>query len=475
MPIYEKLMGNPFVDAGVCGICELLERQLQPEEITIEDLRGVVRQIAPMYCQPEYLTQIRFIFPNSTVTQHSKIQRGMESLIEELKSVWLQRLDKITNLKESGDCLGCGRRSADFQLKKTEVPLSGSGNLRNFFPLFAAGVGYCAACTLAIQMAPLASVRSGGKFLILHSNSWKALCYWARVCVTDITGQAARNEFTGFFDPKYSKSQSALFYMVRGMIQYEENRSNEKITMQVFSFSNDNREPKLDIYQLPARVFNFLRYAHQAQYEESWYLIVRSGYRRQKKKGLQEIDWKKTTVDEVYQKSPNLVYNNLLQGRSILGFFLNRRVRQPRGNWDLLSLYLKEVRTMEQVRLDKIKHVGDLIAESIRKSGRDRRLGQLERAKNYNECQNVLRYVVRDRIEHGAPEPLFSLDDYVKHLFPESENFTATPWRESRNLLLFRIYEQLHDWLQEQGFVDFDEDNASVEDDPSKTEFPEEN
>ena len=27
MPIYEKLMGNPFVDVGVCSICEWLGRK----------------------------------------------------------------------------------------------------------------------------------------------------------------------------------------------------------------------------------------------------------------------------------------------------------------------------------------------------------------------------------------------------------------------------------------------------------------
>ena len=33
---------------------------------------------------------------------------------------------------------------------------------------------------------------------------------------------------------------------------------------------------------------------------------------------------------------------------------------------------------MEQTQLEIIKHVGDLIAECIQKSGRDRRLTQLE-------------------------------------------------------------------------------------------------
>ena len=130
---------------------------------------------------------------------------------------------------------------------------------------------------------------------------------------------------------------------------------------------------------------------------------------------------------------------------------------------------------MAQTQLDKIKQVGDFIADCIKKSGRDRRLRQLERAKSYGECRNILRYVVRDRIQQGASEPLFSIDDYMEHLFPASDNFTATPWRETRDLLLFRIYETLHDWLQEQGFVDFDEDNISDEDNTSETQSTQEN
>lgn len=125
---------------------------------------------------------------------------------------------------------------------------------------------------------------------------------------------------------------------------------------------------------------------------------------------------------------------------------------------------------MEQTQLEKIKQVGDLIAKCIQKSGHDKRLGQLERAKSYGECRNILRYVIRDRIQQGAPEPLFSIDDYMEHLFPASDTFATTPWRETRDLLLFRIYEQLHNWLQEQGFIDFDEDDTSDADKASDTE-----
>ena len=125
---------------------------------------------------------------------------------------------------------------------------------------------------------------------------------------------------------------------------------------------------------------------------------------------------------------------------------------------------------MEQTRIEKIKQVGNLIAECIQESKDDKRLKQLERAKSYSECRNILRFVIRDRIKQGASEPLFSIDDYMEYLFPESDNLNLTPWRETRDLILFRIYEQLHSWLQEHGYVDYDEDNVLDSDDGSDTE-----
>lgn len=453
MAIYEKLMGNPFVDAGVSAICEWLGPGTQPEEIKAEDLHEVIRQVAPMYCQPEYRTQIRFIFPNSPVTQHREIQRGMESLINKIKSDWFHCLDRIADLGLTGDCAGCGRRNVDFQLKKTEVPLSGSGAFRNFFPLFADGVGYCAACALAIQFIPLSLISSGGKFLMLHSNIWRVQKKWSHICVSDIQSRAAQNDFTGCFNPRYTNPRNGLFYMTSLLIDYEERHETEDVAMQIFYFSNDNRGAELEIFHLPVPVFRFLRYAYQSNFRQSWKQIVRSG-------------WDRVESEEDYKKKNNRVYERLLQGQSILGFFLNRSARKARSNWELLSLYLKEVRNMEESRLNAIKQVGDFIAESIRKTEKNGRLIDLERARGYPECRNVLLFVIRDRIRQGEETPLFSLDDYVKDLFPEPRY-----WRETRDLLVFRIYETLHEWLVTGGFVDDVEDETDQFTDESQEEI----
>ena len=478
MPIYEKLMGNPFVDAGVCGICEWLGRNVQPEQITFTDLEQVVNDLAVMMQTDAGWNNLYGIFPNGVLTNPSfnkcktekcKIpNRCMElnashskcNRVELFKNECKGYMDGISELQQAGDCMGCGRRNANTWLSRTNVPLTGGKN-SNYFPVFSEGAGYCAACALAIQMSPLVYMGTAGKYLTLHSNSWKAMRSWTRVCVEDIRRQQLLKDITGCFNPDYKNPRNGMFYMARKMTQYREMRTDENISIQVYCWTNYNQGPELEVFYMPATVFKFLRNVYQSGFNTAWQEIVRSGYL---------VNWAKVKSEEDYKNRTNRVYENLLQDISILGFFLNRRHRKSRGNWELLSLYLKEVRTMEQTRLEKIKQVGDLIAKCIQESGSNKRLSRLEGAKSYEACRTVLLYIIRERIKQGAQTPLFSLDDYVEYLFPESEDFTATPWRETRDLLLFRVYERLHNWLQDKGFVDFDEENMSDSDDESDTE-----
>ena len=458
MPIYEKLMGNPFVDAGVCGICEWLGRTVQPEQIMKADLEQVVNDIAPMMQTDAGWRNLYGLFPNSVLTNSAYSKRNR---VELLKEECQKYLDTLQEMDQDGDCMGCGRRHANLWLSKTNIPLTGSGTLLNFFPIFCEGAGYCSACAFAIQLSPLVFMATAGKFLTLHSNSWRALRSWARVCVEDVRRQQLQKDITGCFNPDYKNPRNGIFYMTREMLKFQELRPDENISIQVYCWTNYNQGPELEVFYLPAPVFKFLRIVYQSGFNTAWQEIVRSGY---------YVNWDKVKSEEDYKNRKNRVHENLLQDISILGSFLNRRSRKSRGNWELLSLYLKEIRNMEPTQLGKIKQVGDLIAECIQKSGRDRRLKQLENAKSYSECRNIFRFVIRERIQQGAPEPLFSIDDYMEYLFPASDNLNLTPWRETRDLLLFRIYEQLHNWLQEQGYVEFNDDNVSDADDTSETE-----
>jgi len=437
MAIYASLMGNPFVDAGISAICGWVGKE--PEEITASDLERMTGEIAPIMCDPAWKKQLMIIFTiNNPVTSPSRKGRDSEA---QLRSVWKGYISTIDELGESGDCAGCGRRIGDHNLKKDGVPLTGSGSLRNFFPLFGEGVGYCSACALAIQFAPLAFFASGGRFLMIHSNSRRIQRVWARICIDDIRRQVTSNEITGCYNRRYSNPKNGLFFITDELMsRYESRRPSENVAIQVYHFSNENRAPELDIYFLPANVFRFLAYVHERQFQQPWKEIVRSGYTR--------VNWEKVQSEDDYKNYTNQVYERLIGGLSILGFFLDRSGRRARGNWELVTLYLREVRGMNETRLSTLKRIGDAIAETIRLSGNTRRLRNLEIAKSYRELRNVLRFIIKDRIAQGLENPLFSLDEYVEHIFPETEG-DFTEWSETRDLIVFRIYEVLHKWLMD--------------------------
>ena len=55
---------------------------------------------------------------------------------------------------------------------------------------------------------------------------------------------------------------------------------------------------------------------------------------------------------------------------------------------------------------------------------------------------------------------MFSIEDYTEKLFPDG----ALGWRETQDLILFRLYEILHGWLKERGIViDEVEENSTTE------------
>ena len=183
---------------------------------------------------------------------------------------------------------------------------------------------------------------------MLHSNSWRALRSWARICIEDVRQQVIRREISGCYNRGYANARNGLFYMTGEMVRYEETRLNENITLQIYYFSNYGQGPELEIFHLPAPVFRFLRYAYQNEFRRGWQQIVRSGYQR--------VQWDKVESEDDYKNKHNRVYERLLQGQSILRSFINRPARKARGNWDFLSLYLKEVHNnLKEVQHGRIK------------------------------------------------------------------------------------------------------------------------
>ncbi len=204
----------------------------------------------------------------------------------------------------------------------------------------------------------------------------------------------------------------------------------------MYHFTNYNQGPDLDIYRVPTPVFRFLAYVKEPSMVSEWKKIVRRGY----------FNWDKIKEEDEYKNRGNSVYINLLKGYSIVKYFIDNKNRQVYGDWELLTFYLTEVRNMGDKRLDTLKKVGDTLSEYIKDNKNIKRLNQLEMASNFASFRNQLRFIEKDRIKLSAQDPLFTLEEFMEDLFPEGN----MGWRETQDLLLFRIYENLHNWFVEQ-------------------------
>jgi len=432
--IFFQFTGNPFVDAGIWAICEWCKKE-RPEDLDTDDLRMMIGDIVPLYLTPAWSKNLYSIFPNNPITNPSVEDKkgSMSKFLNDL----LHEITPITN-EGSGNCISCGRRIVKTVRTKTEIPLLGSGSLVNYFPNGQSGADYCPACTFAVQFSPLIFY-SCRKLLLLHSNSVKVMRYWAKRAIQDIRRQMIERDYGGCFNENFKNPRNALFHIIQDIVLgYDERWSEENPSIILYHFTNYNQGPDLDLYYLPTQVFRFLTYVRQHERYHQWIQIVRRGYIN--------VDLNKVKEEGDYRDKMNVVYNNLLTGESIVKFFIDHEGRKVLGNWDLLSYYLKEVRNMEAKRLETIKRVGDELADYIKETENLKRLTQLEQARNYGTLRNILRFIITDRIRKCADKPLFSLDEYVEDLFPDG----YMNWKETQDLLLFRIYETLHTWLVEQ-------------------------
>jgi CRISPR-associated protein Cst1 len=237
---------------------------------------------------------------------------------------------------------------------------------------------------------------------------------------------------------------------------YHENWIDEKVSIRAYHFSNFGQSPSLEIYDLPASVFTFMAFANQKNLK-AWKKIVRKGYGNIEKK----------TRDD-YKNYKNMVYERLLGGVPIISYFIENETKSVTGDWELLKFYLKEVLFMEEKRIDAIRKLGDDISIIIKSSPNGkRRLGDIERSKTYADFRTVLFRLTKDNVILKNDSPLVTLDDYAKFLFPDG----ALGWKETQDLLLFKLYENLHGWLINEGIaIETEEDEEDLHSNAQKKE-----
>lgn len=432
-----NITGNPFIDLGIYALATKLDKNIS--EITIDDLKNEVEYISTLYTNDSWKKNMHTIFPNSILVNPASTNK---SNLNELYLNYLKELiGSIEPIQENGSCMGCGRRNTKDVFGKDAIPLTGSKSLINYFSFANSGADYCSLCALLIQFSPLAMYRCGGRMIVLHSDSQKVMKFWTEKAIDNIDVQVSSGEFSGCYNQGFTRPTNAIFNIISQVISKGMKWRRENPSFNFYYFTNFNQGAELDIYTLPNGVFSFLTEIPIDDWS-NWSFIVKKAYRF--------VKWDNVESDEDYKNNPNSVYNYLLEGRSILKSFFNVKFKKTYCTWKLVKSYMKEVRNMDEKRIEVIKDVGDRLSEYIKNNDSFNTLGKLEQASNYNNFRNILRKILKNKINNGDKELLFTFDEYVVNLFPEG-NMT---WRETQDLLLFRIYENLHKWLIDNKYVE---------------------
>lgn len=421
---YFVLTGNPFVDAGIYAVEAYYARDFST--LAPEELEAKIDDIVSLYLSEGWKKNLYSIFTgNSAYSNPSKKDKRKAS-----KDFLMGLLKEFSLPGTSGTCIACGRRDALPIRKRDQIPLTGSGKLVNFFAGASSGERYCPVCTFAVQFLPLFLYSVGNRFLLLHSMSSKMMKYWAKRGIKNLEEQIASNNYIGCLQDGYKNQENALFHISEETIRDCEDifpEENPSITAYIFSNYGQN-PPPMEIIYLPNSVFNFLVYIQRIDYP-SWRRIVDKGFAKK---------------EDEYKRKSNEVYRRLLEGRSIIDYFIDSKDRSVISDWKVFSYYLKEVRGMKEKRIEVLKKVGDKIADYIRKTDNVKRLFDLETVKSYESLRNVFLKITKDMIANGLGAPLFTIDEYLNDLFPD-----GSWWKETRDILLFRIYERLADYLKE--------------------------
>jgi len=489
--------GNPFVDCGIAAIMAYRKKK-QLEDISIDDLNEVGELLQKVYVTESWSSVLYSVFVNHPLSQSSynlwevfeketgeivppllMIQKAKKLIAEhpnfDYRFASNQTADKkreafrkfignllkgATPLGEIGNCIACGRRDTREQKNRQHIPMTGSGGVLNFFSFTTGGADYCDICTFVVHCSPLTYYSCGKRLALLHSNSPKVMRRWAARTIADMQQQIASGGFTGCFNEGYTNPQNARFHLAQDLIvRAEDDWQVENPSLRLYYFTNYIQGPELDIYDLPAPVFKFIAEVRRHPRFRDWKRIVNRSFYFVKKGRRINLSVESKQERE-YKNSKNQIYQDLLAGRSILHRFINTKLHKAYGDFSLLAVYLREVLSMDKTRIETVRKVADKIAIFIRHSPKgERRLRNLEESVKFRDFCNVLRRISKERLADKPEEPLFTFDEFAEQLFPEG----ALTFGETRYLILFRLYEQLHDSLLEQGISPGEDDDGIVE------------
>lgn len=430
--------GDPFADTGGYVINYLQERNPG------KDILDLIYEITKVYVN-KWEGKINTFFLNSPITQPAfKGERKIEETMKYFRSL----IDESAPCN-NGLCRISGRRVKVFKAGRDNTLMSGSGTFVNFHHGFQSGMMLSKEIIIRMFFIPFGTILIGGKVAIIQTNLSEIDEFLVRKNMDNNYANLSMSASDGALRSQQVIPANALFQFVDTIVDNIQDRTIGKIiSMNLFHLSNFGASPEMTIYKLPSVVFAFYVTCYSPLYKEDWILFLRSHYRNSKFKEAKynsdsaEYEMlKKGTTEKIgmenYVLWRNIILENLLNGKSLLGLFLSWS-RRHKFNFNIVEIYQKHVRNMKQETLDKIKEIALFIAnksdDTIKKS--------IKALDGYKSSYELRRFFLKKVVAPNYlenKEPIITLNELVYYLFPDDIS-----WREIRDLLLVAIFQELH-------------------------------
>ncbi len=442
-----KITGDPFADTGGFVIKYLWTLP----HLKDKDIIGLIDYVANIYVN-KWGGKLHAFFLNSTITQPAfKGQRKIDETLKYYRSL----IDESRDFKE-GYCRITGRKTKLFSAGRDNHILSGSGTFVNFHHNFESGLFLSKEIMIRTFFVPLGLVQLSDKVAMLTSNYEKVTEFFVEGnCIQNLQAIGSgiaegvlKSEFNNPANALFAFSDSYLNTHLKELLLGDEDLllKEADITLNLYHFTNFGASPEVIIHVLESKIFKFYAFCNRIKIKKDWNKFLRNNYKNSKYKSAsfneekEEWDSKDEAISfETYKIWRNIVLENLLSGKSILGSIFRWNVKHS-FPFIIVEKYQTIIKNMEKRAIDKIKQIADFIVIDRSDDYITKSIKMVYQAKYADTLRKFLVKLVTENYKAENTTVLITVNDYSDYLFPDGGN-----WIEIKYLLLISIYEKLHE------------------------------
>jgi CRISPR-associated protein Cst1 len=462
---FNYVSGDPFVEAGR----KVIIKRIEKDTVSKVEIINLINWALVFYVE-KWKGKLNSLFLNSTITQPAFKGKEKEKTIEYFEEVFSEDSDV-------GFCDSCGRKSKLTKINRTNMPLTGGNSNPNFNSNFVKTTKFCVECVTALFFMPFSIMETQGMNLVFNTQSKELYDIWLDETLTNTISSFESNSIVKAKRNMNIKNQ--LYYLAEKFSELDDESIIEKNNFDFYHFTNFGATPSCSYLTLPKSVILFLmKIVKDNNFEgyestmfsnrnkrgvlrEEWNNFISKNYYFKKNKEFYDskknkyfTKSKKEVIEvessDIVQRY-NKVIDKLIKNESILV-----NLRYSKVSSRLAKNYCERVLHMNKERVNSILDLADKIAILIKEQDNVKYLYNIEKSRQLYEFRGNLVKLMRINSKNGSDKPLFTTEEFIYKILPDGES-----WYDCKDLMLIRLYENLHDWMNKN---DIEEDTNDMED-----------